>query len=92
MLDVYARGGAFAESILSTTRTIHAFGIRKRLIALYDKYLIDAKALGDKKSPLMGILFSLEYFLIYSGMGLAFWQGVKMVATQEVNSLGTVFT
>ncbi|KAK8124245.1 multidrug resistance protein [Apiospora kogelbergensis] len=92
MLDVFARGGAFAESILSTTRTIHAFGIRERLVTLYDEYLIDAKALGDKKSPLMGILFSLEYFLIYAGMGIAFWQGIKMVANKEVDSLGTVFT
>lgn len=92
MLDIYAQGGAFAESILSTPRTVHALGIRERLVATYDEYLRKAKVLGDKKSPLFGLLFSLEYFLIYAGMGLAFWQGIKMMANKEVPSLGTVFT
>ncbi|KAK6086432.1 multidrug resistance protein 3 (p glycoprotein 3) [Seiridium cupressi] len=92
ILEIYAQGGAFAESILSTPRTVHALGIRERLVAQYDEYLCQAKSLGDKKSPLFGALFSIEYFLIYAGMGLAFWQGVKMVANQEVPSLGTVFT
>ncbi|KAI4595437.1 hypothetical protein KJ359_006782 [Pestalotiopsis sp. 9143b] len=92
MLDIYAQGGAFAESILSTPRTVHSLGARSRLVARYDTYLRRAKALGDKKSPVFGLLFSVEYFLIYAGMGLAFWQGIKMVANQEVPSLGTVFT
>ncbi|ETS84302.1 hypothetical protein PFICI_02327 [Pestalotiopsis fici W106-1] len=92
MLGIYAQGGAFAESILSTARTVHSLGARTRLVARYDEYLCKAKALGDKKSPIFGLFFSLEYFLIYAGMGLAFWQGIKMVANQEVSSLGTVFT
>lgn len=92
MLDIYAQGGAFAESILSTPRTIHAFGIRERLVASYDEYLLKAKAVGDKKGPLMGFLFSIEYFLIYCGMAVAFWQGVKMVSEGSADSLGTVFT
>jgi ATP-binding cassette, subfamily B (MDR/TAP), member 1 len=92
MLDIYAKSGAYAESILSTPRTVHALGIRQRLVARYEQYLQNAKDLGDKKSPLFGFFFSLEYFLIYAGMALAFWQGVKMVALQEVDTLGTVFT
>ncbi|KAF3002317.1 hypothetical protein E8E14_004790 [Neopestalotiopsis sp. 37M] len=92
MLETYAQGGAFAESILSTARTVHSLGARSRLVARYDEYLLRAKALGDKKSPIFGLFFSLEYFLIYAGMGLAFWQGIKMVASGEVPSLGTVFT
>ncbi|KAH8199061.1 hypothetical protein TruAng_006799 [Truncatella angustata] len=92
MLELYAQGGAFAESILSTPRTVHAFSIRERLVARYDDFLQRAKDLGDQKSPLFGLMFSIEYFLIYAGMSLAFWQGIKMAANEEVPSLGTVFT
>lgn len=92
MLDVYGKAGAYAESVLSTTRTVHAFGLRERLVARYATYVAHARSLGDKKSPLYGALFSIEYFVIYAGMGLAFWQGVRMFANGEVDSLGTVFT
>lgn len=92
ILSTYAQGGSYAESILSSVKTAHSLNIRDRLVDGYDKYLVKAKALGDKKSPILGLLFSIEYFLIYSGMAVAFWQGVKMVATKEVDTLGTVFT
>lgn len=65
MLDVYGKAGAYAESILSTTRTVHAFGLRQRLVARYATYVAHARSLGDKKSPLYGALFSIEYFVIY---------------------------
>lgn len=117
MLETYGKAGAYAESVLSTTRTVHAFSLRQRLVARYATYVAHARGLGDKKSPLYGALFSIEYFVIYgssshplpvelchlcleiniltqisAGMGLAFWQGVRMFANGEVDSLGTVFT
>lgn len=92
MLNIYAQAGAYAESILSTSRNIHAFDIRKRLVAAYDGFLVDAKKEGDRKSPLLGMMFSFEYFLIFASMALAFWQGIRMVANQEVPNVGVVFT
>ncbi|KAG8158014.1 hypothetical protein KVR01_012286 [Diaporthe batatas] len=92
MLDIYGKAGAYAESVLSTARTVHAFGLRQRLVARYATYIAHARSLGDRKSPLYGALFSIEYFVVYAGMGLAFWQGVRMFASGEVDSLGTVFT
>lgn len=70
MLDVYGKAGAYAESVLSTTRTVHAFGLRERLVARYATYVAHARSLGDKKSPLYGALFSIEYFVIY---GISFF-------------------
>lgn len=65
MLETYGKAGAYAESVLSTTRTVHAFSLRQRLVARYATYVAHARSLGDKKSPLYGALFSIEYFVIY---------------------------
>lgn len=92
VLKVQAQAGSFAESILSSARTVNAFGLRSRLMKEFDGYLTTSRGLGDKKSALFGCLFSAEYFIIFAGMGLCFWQGIKMIATGEVEEFGDVFT
>jgi ATP-binding cassette subfamily B (MDR/TAP) protein 1 len=92
ILKIQAQAGSFAESILSSARTVHAFGIRSRLVGEYGKYLQASRTLGNKKSPLYGFLFSAEYTIIFAGFGLCFWQGVGMIASGEVEDVGDVFT
>lgn len=73
ILNVHAQAGSFAESILSSARAIHAFGLRSRLVGDFDtKFLQASRNLGNKKSPLFGCLFSAEYCIIYAGFGLCF--------------------
>lgn len=91
ILNVQAQTGSFVESILSSSRTVHAFGIRSRLIGDLDKFLKAGKKLGDKKAPLWGTLFATEYTIIYAGFGLSFWQGIKMLARGEVPDSGDIF-
>lgn len=91
ILKIQAQGGSFAESILSSTRTIHAFGLRARLIEDFNKFLRESHRLGNKKCSLFGFLFSAEYCIIYAGYGLCFWQGIKMLARGEVDESGDVF-
>ena len=91
ILKVQAQAGSFAESILSSTRTVHAFGLRATLVGELDRFLQESRRLGNKKSPLFGFLFSAEYSIIYAGFGLCFWQGVKMLARGEVGEPGDVF-
>ena len=91
ILGIQAQAGSFAESILASSRTVHAFGIRSRLISDFDKFLVASKKLGDKKGPLWGVLFSTEYAIIYAGFGLAFWQGIRMLAQGEVANSGDIF-
>ena len=91
ILGIQAQAGSFAESILASSRTVHAFGIRSRLISDFDKFLVASKKLGDKKGPLWGILFATEYAIIYAGFGLAFWQGIRMLAQGEVANSGDIF-
>lgn len=92
MLKTYGQAGSFAENILGGIRTIHAFSLRPRVIAKYDTFLQDAYNLGMKKNLLYGVMFGGEYFVVYSGMGLAFWQGVNMIARGDIPDVGVVFT
>ncbi|KAH7024980.1 P-loop containing nucleoside triphosphate hydrolase protein [Microdochium trichocladiopsis] len=92
VLEIHGQANAFAESVLSSVRTTHAFEMRERLVARFDSFLADAHATGRKLSPLWAVLFSTEYTIIYLGFGLAFWQGVRMLASGEITETGTIFT
>ncbi|KAH6659132.1 ABC transporter [Truncatella angustata] len=92
ILQILAQAGAFAESLISSIRTVHAFGIRSSLVKSFDAYLVKARSIGNKKSPLFGGLFSAEYCIMYAGTALTFWQGVKMLANNELSKSGDVFT
>lgn len=92
ILEIYAQANAFAEGVLSSARTVHAFGMRARLVARFDRYLTEAHTVGSKISLLFGILFSAEYTIIYLGFGLAFWQGIHMLARGDIGSSGEIFT
>lgn len=91
MLETYAQANSFAEGVLLSARTISAFGMQQRLVQRFDTYLTAAHSVGKKISPLFGLLFSSEYCIIYLGYGLAFWQGVRMLARDEIEDTGTIF-
>ncbi|KAJ3578927.1 hypothetical protein NPX13_g1645 [Xylaria arbuscula] len=90
-LQVIAQAGSLAENILSSMRTVHAFGLRSRLVKTFDNHLEKAQQIGNKKSALYGGLFSAEYSITYAGTALTFWQGIRMIANQEVSEPGDIF-
>ncbi|KAK1701173.1 hypothetical protein BDP55DRAFT_625418 [Colletotrichum godetiae] len=92
IFPIYAQAATYAESILGSIRAVKTFGIESRIIQKYTTYLVSACRLGNKKSPLYGVMFGGQYFIIYGGSGLAFWQGIEMVARKEVDGVGTVLT
>jgi ATP-binding cassette subfamily B (MDR/TAP) protein 1 len=92
VLEIHAQANSFAEGVLASARTVHAFEMRSRLVAKFDDYLTQAHRWGNKISPLFGALFSVEYTIIYLGFGLAFWQGVHMLARGDIESSGQIFT
>ncbi|KAI9035273.1 uncharacterized protein KD926_004217 [Aspergillus affinis] len=92
VLQVYAQASSYAEHVLAGVRTLQAFNLRPRVMAKYDIYLQDAYTKGMKKNKLYGIVFGGQYFVVYAGMGLAFWQGIAMLDRGEISDLGTVFT
>jgi ATP-binding cassette subfamily B (MDR/TAP) protein 1 len=92
ILEYYALANAFAEGVLSSVRTVHAFEMRTRLVDKFDSFLVKAHWWGNKISLLFGILFSAEYTIIYLGNALAFWRGIHMLADGEITETGDVFT
>ncbi|KAF7185517.1 ABC multidrug transporter MDR5 [Pseudocercospora fuligena] len=88
----YSRAAVLAQDAISSVRTIHAFGAQSKIVEKYDEYLKMAHKEGWKKSPVYGILFSSETFLVFCATALAFWQGYRMYAWGEIESVGTVFT
>ena len=92
ILKVHAQGGAFVESAMRNVRAIHAYHLGPRIAARYATYLEEARQLGQKKNVLYGLLFAGEFFVLFAGMGLAFWQGIAFIARGEVDNIGTVFT
>ncbi|KAE8319714.1 P-loop containing nucleoside triphosphate hydrolase protein [Aspergillus transmontanensis] len=92
ILKVNAQAASYAENILSGIRAVHAFSLRPRITHKYGQYLQSVFKIGMKKNPIYGLMFGSEYFIIYAGMGLAFWQGIHMLARGDIPDIGTVFT
>ncbi|KAK2026093.1 ABC transporter [Colletotrichum zoysiae] len=92
ILNYHAMANSFAEGVISSIRTVHAFEMRSRLIKKFDSFLVEAHRWGDKSSLPLGILFSAEYTIIYCGDALGFWQGIRMISSGEIANTGDVFT
>lgn len=92
IFDIQAKGNAFAEGILGSARTVHAFEMRSRLVKKFDEYLTEAHKYGRQLSPWFAGLLSVEYTIMYLGFGLAFWQGVHLFANGDISSSGQIFT
>ncbi|KAB8067980.1 P-loop containing nucleoside triphosphate hydrolase protein [Aspergillus leporis] len=92
ILKINAQAASYAENILSGVRAVYAFSLRPRVIHKYEQYLQNTFEIGMKKNALYGFLFGSEYFIIYAGMGFAFWRGIQMLASGDIPDVGTVFT
>ncbi|KAA8645148.1 ABC transporter ATP-binding protein [Aspergillus tanneri] len=92
ILRVDAEAGSLAEEILASMKTVHAFSAFAKLTAKYESMAAESKRMGLSQSLNMAILYSAEFFCVYAGYGLAFWQGVRMYARGEITEAGTVVT
>ncbi len=92
ILDIYSTAAALAEDAISSIRSVHAFWAKPKLVVKYDAHLQAAHKKAHPKSPLWGLLFSIEYFCIYAGVALAFWQGIRMYQSGEITDSGTIVT
>ncbi|KAF5230359.1 hypothetical protein FANTH_13876 [Fusarium anthophilum] len=91
-MGIYAQAGLVAEEVFSSIRNIHAFWAFKSMSERYDTILQQAHKIGLKKSPVLSVLYSFEFFCIYAGYALAFWQGIRRYATGEIAEPGSVVT
>lgn len=88
----YSQAASLAEEAFSSIRTIQAFWAYSKMSDQYNEFLEAAHNEGKKKSPNYAVLFSTEYFCVYSGIALSFWQGFRMYQSGEIANAGTVFT
>jgi ATP-binding cassette subfamily B (MDR/TAP) protein 1 len=91
-MGLYAKAGLVAEEALSSIRNVHAFWTYEFMSKRYGAILEQAKLVGHKKSPVLAVLYSFEFFCIYAGYALAFWQGTRRYASGEIGEPGEVIT
>ncbi|XP_052474766.1 ATP-dependent translocase ABCB1 isoform X2 [Carassius gibelio] len=87
----YAKAGAVAEEVLSSIRTVFAFGGQKKEILRYHKNLEDAKNFGIKKAITVNIAMGFTFFMIYMSYALGFWYGSTLILAGEYN-IGMLLT
>ncbi|KXS96066.1 hypothetical protein AC578_6380 [Pseudocercospora eumusae] len=92
LLEIYSKAGLMAEEVFSSIANVHAFWLHPTMSSRYDALLEDAEGVGMKKKPNIGIMYSTEFFCVYSGYALAFWKGIRMYNSGEIEQAGKVVT
>ncbi|CAH2305687.1 bile salt export pump [Pelobates cultripes] len=89
-LKAYAKAGAVADEVLSSIRTVAAFGGEKKEAERYDNNLIEAQAWGIKKGTIIGFFQGYMWCIIFLCYALAFWYGSKLVTETKELSPGSL--
>ncbi|CAL4059023.1 unnamed protein product, partial [Meganyctiphanes norvegica] len=78
-LREYSRAGSIAEEVISSIRTVLAFGGETKEVARYEENLVDAKKAGIKRGLVTGLGMGFMWVIIYGAYALAFWYGTKLI-------------
>ncbi|XP_077128891.1 bile salt export pump-like [Ranitomeya variabilis] len=78
-LKAYATAGSVADEVLSSIRTVAAFGGEKKEAERYDNNLVAAQAWGIRKGTIIGFFQGYMWCIIFLCYSLAFWYGSKLV-------------
>ncbi|KAM9334421.1 bile salt export pump-like [Symphorus nematophorus] len=89
-LQAYAKAGAVADEVLSSIRTVAAFGGELKEVQRYDKNLVSAQRWGIRKGLIMGFFTGYMWLIIFLCYGLAFWYGSSLVVDTEEYTPGTL--
>lgn len=90
-LEAYGAAGAIAEEVLSSIRTVVAFGGQKKEAGRYDEKLIFARNNNIRRALFSALSMGFLWFIIYASYGLAFWYGVELIL-KERNSDNPTYT
>uniref|UniRef100_A0A3Q3JAS7 Bile salt export pump n=1 Tax=Monopterus albus TaxID=43700 RepID=A0A3Q3JAS7_MONAL len=89
-LQAYAKAGAVADEVLTSIRTVAAFGGEEKEVQRYDRNLISAQHWGIRKGLIMGFFTGYLWLIIFLCYGLAFWYGSSLVVDTEEYTPGTL--
>ncbi|XP_077436057.1 bile salt export pump [Vanacampus margaritifer] len=89
-LKAYAKAGAVADEVLSSIRTVAAFGGEDKEAKRYDRNLVEAQNWGVKKGAIIGMFQGYLWCIIFLTFALAFWYGSQLVIDTKELSPGTL--
>ncbi|XP_041834877.1 bile salt export pump isoform X2 [Melanotaenia boesemani] len=89
-LQAYAKAGAVADEVLSSIRTVAAFGGEKKEVERYDRNLTSAQKWGIRKGLIMGFFTGYMWLIIFLCYALAFWYGSTLVVDTNEYTPGTL--
>ncbi|XP_062966992.1 bile salt export pump isoform X1 [Cynocephalus volans] len=89
-LKAYAKAGSVADEVISSMRTVAAFGGEKKEVERYEKNLVFAQRWGIRKGIVMGFFTGYMWCLIFFSYALAFWYGSKLVLEEGEYTPGTL--
>ncbi|KPM43758.1 Leptomycin B resistance protein pmd1 [Neonectria ditissima] len=92
LLSTWGEADKLAEEVFASIRNAHAFWAYSKLSRKFEDIVDRARVLGKKKPPIWAVLFCIQFFCIYAGYGLAFWQGIRMYHGGEIAEPGDVVT
>lgn len=78
-LGFISKSGTLVEEVVSSIRTVHAFGTRLILGDKFSTYVQKSRKAGLKSALCEGIGLSLMFFTIYSAYALAFFYGAILM-------------
>ncbi|KAJ3229660.1 ATP-binding cassette, sub-B (MDR TAP), member 4 [Chytriomyces hyalinus] len=79
----YAIAGSLATEVLSSIRTVFAFGGQKREADTYEKMLESSQGIRRRKLLSTGIGFGMVNLMIYSFIALGLWYGSTLLVSKE---------
>eukprot|EP00117_Sycon_ciliatum_P002774 scpid23728/ scgid7858/ Multidrug resistance protein 1A; ATP-binding cassette sub-family B member 1A; MDR1A; Multidrug resistance protein 3; P-glycoprotein 3 len=80
----YAKAGSVAEEVLSSVRTVVAFGGEDKEVDRYTKELESARKLGNRKGAVVGFGTAFVFVVMFSTYGLAFWWGSQLIIKDKL--------
>lgn len=92
LMTTWKGADKLAEEVFASVRSVHAFWAYPKLSRKFEGILENARKIGRKKPPLYAVMFCIQFFCIYAGYGLAFWQGIRMYNRGEITEPGDIVT
>ncbi|XP_007944027.1 bile salt export pump [Orycteropus afer afer] len=89
-LKAYAKAGCVADEVISSVRTVAAFGGEKREVERYEKNLVFAQKWGIRKGIVMGFFTGYFWCLVLLCYALSFWYGSQLVLDEGEYTAGTM--
>ena len=72
VVDKLAASATVAEEVISSIRTVQAYGSEYRLAKLYDDNLIGAQRMGYRVAFSVALMIATMYFVVLSAYALGF--------------------